>query len=219
MNWLAPLGFLGLIGVIVLIIIYIIKPNYQQKVISSTYVWRLSLKYRKRRLPINRLQNILLFLCQLLILTICAALLARPVIPFEKVGDENEKVILIDASASMQVSDGNTTRFERAVTEAKLLAEETFEKGGVVSLILADATPEFLCQRIGDAQSAEVMAKLDALIAGEGACTYSSANLQGAVALAEEVLNYNNEAQVHLITATEYLERNGILIRDVSRYI
>lgn len=216
MNWLAPLGFLGLIGVIVLIIIYIIKPNYQQKVISSTYVWRLSLKYRKRRLPINRLQNILLFLCQLLILTICAALLARPVIPFEKVGDENEKVILIDASASMQVSDGNTTRFERAVTEAKLLAEETFEKGGVVSLILADATPEFLCQRIGDAQSAEVMAKLDALIAGEGACTYSSANLQGAVALAEEVLNYNNEAQVHLITATEYLERNGILIRDVS---
>ena len=37
MSWLTPLGFLGLIGLIVLILIYIIKPNYQQKFISSTY--------------------------------------------------------------------------------------------------------------------------------------------------------------------------------------
>ena len=40
MSWLTPLGFLGLIGLIVLVIIYIIKPNYQQKVISTTFVWR-----------------------------------------------------------------------------------------------------------------------------------------------------------------------------------
>ena len=46
MTLLTPLGLLGLIGIIVLIIIYIIKPNYQQKFISSTYVWKLSLKYR-----------------------------------------------------------------------------------------------------------------------------------------------------------------------------
>ena len=62
MTWLTPIGFLGLIGLIVLIIIYIIKPNYQNKVISSTFIWRLSLKYRKKRLPINKLQNILQFL-------------------------------------------------------------------------------------------------------------------------------------------------------------
>ena len=37
MNWLTPIGFLGLIGLIVLIIIYIIKPNYQNKIISSRF--------------------------------------------------------------------------------------------------------------------------------------------------------------------------------------
>ena len=58
MIWLVPIGLLGLIGVLALIVIYVIKPNYQQKLISSTYVWKLSLKYKKRRLPINRLQNI-----------------------------------------------------------------------------------------------------------------------------------------------------------------
>ena len=53
MKLLAPLGLLGLLGVVALIIIYIIKPNYQQKFVSSTFVWKLSLKYRKRKIPIN----------------------------------------------------------------------------------------------------------------------------------------------------------------------
>ena len=51
-SWLTPLGFLGLIGLIILLIIYIIKPNYQNKYISSTFVWKLSLKYRKKKMPL-----------------------------------------------------------------------------------------------------------------------------------------------------------------------
>jgi hypothetical protein len=62
MNLLVPLGLLGLISIIALILIYILKPNYQQKIISSTYVWRLSLKYRKKRIPVSRLTNILIFI-------------------------------------------------------------------------------------------------------------------------------------------------------------
>ena len=42
MKWLVPLGFLGLIGLIALLIIYLIKPNFQKKAVSSTYVWKLS---------------------------------------------------------------------------------------------------------------------------------------------------------------------------------
>ena len=38
MSWLTPIGLLGLIGLIALIIIYIIKPNYQNKVISSKVI-------------------------------------------------------------------------------------------------------------------------------------------------------------------------------------
>ena len=53
MSWLTPIGFLGLIGLIILIIIYIIKPNYQQKFISSTFIWKLSLRYKKKKIPIT----------------------------------------------------------------------------------------------------------------------------------------------------------------------
>ena len=218
MTWLAPLGFLGLIGIIMLIIIYFIRPNYQRKMVSSTYVWKLSLKYKKKRIPISRLNNLLIFLCQLLILTICGLLLARPVIEHEKVGDENERILIIDASAGMRVSDnGGTTRFERAVKEARDLAEETIEAGGLVSVILADENPVYLVQRNGQEQLDDVLAAIDTLTESDDKCTYSSANMESAVGLTEEVLSYNPEAQVFLFTGTTYLEKNGINVVDVSK--
>ena len=217
MTWLAPIGFLGLIGIIALIIIYVIKPNYQKKMVSSTFVWKLSLKYRKKRLPVSQLNNILIFICQLLILTICGLLLARPVIEQAKAGDENERIIIIDASASMRVTDGGTTRFVRAVNEARTLAEDTLENGGVVSVIVADSDPEFIVQRYGQDKADEIFAAVDELIEFEDRCSYSSADMSSAVSLTEEVLRYNHEAQVFLFTGTEYLEKNGINVVDVSK--
>lgn len=217
MIWLAPLGLIALSSIIALIIIYIIKPNYQQRMISSTYVWKLSLKYKKRRIPINKLNNILIFLCQLLILTICAMLLAQPVIAHEKVGDESERIIIIDASASMLLSDGNETRFERAVADATALAQETHENGGIVSVILADDTPEFIVQRVSAENSDDLLAGMSSLLEGKTRCSYSSANMEEAIARAEEVLSYNYEAQIHFFTATTYIEDNGVFVHKISR--
>ena len=216
MNLLIPIGLLGLLGLVALIIIYIIKPNYQNKVISSTFIWKLSLKFRKKRLPMNKLNNILLFLCQCLILTICALLLAKPVIPFEKLGNENEKVIVIDASASMLLASAEGTRFTRAVEEAREMAEATMSNGGLVSVVLANDKPSFVAQRLSGDRSEDLHAALDALVADKTGCTYGTADMEGAFALVEEVLNYNNEAQVHLYTATTYLEKNGVTVENMA---
>ena len=102
MSWLTPLGFLGFIGLIILLIIYIIKPNYQHKYISSTFVWKLSLKYRKKKVPLSKLRNILLIICQVLIISLCAAILAQPFINGEDANAGKEKVIILDASAGMR---------------------------------------------------------------------------------------------------------------------
>ena len=66
MNWLVPLGFLGLLGLLALLLIYLIKPNFQKKSVSSTYVWKLSFRFQKKRNPITRVQDILLLICQIL---------------------------------------------------------------------------------------------------------------------------------------------------------
>lgn len=216
MTWLAPIGFLGLLGVVALIVIYLIRPNYQQKMISSTYVWQLSLKYRKKRIPLSKLNNILTFLCQLLILTICGLLLAAPVLETEERGDDSERIIIIDASADMLMKSSGQTRFERAVSEVKTFTDGLFDDGVTVSVILADDTPEFVVQRATALNREDTVAALDGLLADGGKCSYAAADMEGAVALAEEVLVYNPEAQMYLYTATEYLEKNGINVVDVS---
>ena len=144
MTLLTPLGLLGLIGIIVLIIIYIIKPNFQQKFISSTYVWKLSLKYRKKKIPTNKLRNLLLILCQVLFLATCAAILARPNLIIQSAIKEPEVVIIFDASASMRANLDGEKRFVRAVEDASELIEETFEEDGYVSLIFADDEPTYM---------------------------------------------------------------------------
>ncbi len=217
MSLLLPLGLIALSSIIALILIYVIKPNYMQKVISSTYVWKLSLKYKKRRIPVNKINNILIFICQLLILSICAMLIAKPVVPFERIAYTDEKIIIIDASASMMLSDGNESRFDRAVNQAKEKTEDVLSDGGLVTVIVASDKAYDLAQRAKENALSEVVGSLDALKTSDDACTYGSADLNGAVELAEKVLAENSEAEIILYTATEYLNKNGITVVDVSK--
>ena len=205
MTLLAPLGLLGLIGIAVLIIIYLIRPNYQQKFISSTYVWKLSLKYRKKKIPTSKLRNLLLILCQVLFLATCAAILARPNLIVESAIKEPEVVVILDASASMRANLDGEKRFVRAIEDAADLVEETFEKDGYVSLILADNDPRYLLsQRMRQDSSVKIISELNSLMEGETQCTYASSDIDGAIGLCESVIRENPRAKIYLYTDTEY---------------
>lgn len=233
---LAPLGLLGLLGIIALIIIYVLKPNYQQKIISSTYVWKLSLRYRKKRIPISRFRNIIIFICQLLLLTSCAFILAQPVIEAEAEPVISEKVIIIDASASMLVGDGVETRFERAVNEVKQLVEDTLknEENGTVSIVVAGEDAYFLGEIIeeeveGVTTESEPVRRMvredlpyihglldELIVPTDVKCYYGSGDINGGIALAEQVLIDNPDAQVMFYTATEYIDKGNVTVVDVS---
>lgn len=207
MSLLLPLGLLGLIGIIVLIIIYLIKPNYQNKFISSTFVWKLSLKYRKKKLPTSKLKNILLIICQILILTLLAFILAKPVHMYLTSENPEEVVLIIDSSASMRAIDDadGETRYEKVVSRAKSQAAETFSHNGVVSVIVADRKAEFLVSRVDSTKSTEVNSALDELVSGvDLACSYGTSDVTGAIELCDDVIADNADAQIYLYTDTSY---------------
>lgn len=211
MKWITPLGFLGLISLAVLLLIYLLKPNYQQKVVSSTHVWKLSLRYRKKRLPISRLRNLILFICQMLILTACAFMLAQPIIAANSLPENTEKILIIDSSASMQASKGADTRFDRAVDEVRETANDVLRGGGTVSVIIADSAPRFLVQRIGSESTGELNTALDGL-----KCANGGSNTDKAMELAEAVLAENPSAEVVLYTGTRYTDASGVTVVDVG---
>ena len=217
MSWLTPLGFLGFIGLLILLLIYILKPNYQNKQISTTYVWRLSLKYRKKKIPISKLRNILLIICQVLIVCICAFILAQPFIKGDDKDSVNEKVIVIDASGSMLAEVGGETRFERAITQAKALVNEAFEKDSVVSVILAGREATFIRQRATANMRDALLREMDALVdPNDFKCTYGAADIDGSMTLAESVLEVNPKAEVVLFTGTTYINDGKVDVRYVS---
>ena len=214
MSWLYPLGFLGLIGLIILAVIYLIKPNYQNKFISSTFVWKLSLKYRKKRLPISKLRNIILIICQVLAITACSFLLAQPFIDGDDANAGKEKVIIIDASANMLAEVEGVTRFDRAVDGAEALAKETLDNGGAVSVILASRKASVLVQRLDSEGEEAAMQALGGLSNTD--CCYSAGDIDGAMSLAETVIAENPKAEIVFYTGTTYIDDGKVTVKSVA---
>lgn len=218
MTWLTPIGFLGLIGLIVLLIIYLIKPNYQNKMISSTFVWKLSLKYRKKRIPVSKLRNLLLIIAQILTICACAFILAQPHIMSEETVEKySEKIVILDASASMLTEYEGEKRFDRAVKDIQALTEEVFKNDSKVSVILAAGKASFIFQRADSTSKADVEEKLMALTDPAAyQCTYGSADIEGAVKLAEQVTEENPDCEVLLYTGNTYIDSGDIEVKPMA---
>lgn len=217
MTFLTPLGLLGLLGIAALIIIYIIKPNYQNKMVSSTFVWKRSLKYRRKRIPISKIRNLLLIICQILIISLCAVLLAQPFIPGATNANADEKVLIIDASADMLTEDEGKTRFERAIGEVRAQIGEAEKKKGLVSVIIAGSKPSYLIQRETTEEIDALYDALDALASEDGiACSYGSGDVDGAMQLAADVLEENPAAEIYFYTATTYWDKGNVTVVNVS---
>lgn len=205
MSLLYPLGLIALIGIIVLIIIYIIKPNYQTKFVSSTFVWKLSLKYRKKKLPTSRLRNILLIICQVLILTLLSLIIAYPIYRYQQEKQQDETILVIDSSSSMRTEYDNVTRFERAIEKAKQLSDQTIAEGGVMTILIASENPSTLVEKYGEERKNEIIEELDLLVeSAETDCSYAKADVDKAFDMCDDLLTKNPTAKVIFYTDTKY---------------
>lgn len=198
MGLLTPLGLLGLIGIPILIVIYIIKPKYHEKKISSTFIWKLSLKYRKRKIPLQWLQRSLLFFIQVLVIGLTALLLARPLMQVS--AKDGEKVVILDVSASMTSTNNGVSRLDRALDELVKLADSVNEENKL-TIILADSTPEYLTRR--ETSSSYIKFLLSTVTP-----TYEECNFDEALKLANTVIDENPSSEILYYTDCHY-EKTG----------
>ncbi len=212
----AYLGLLGLLGILCLVIIYIIKPNYQHKSVSSTFVWRLSQKYKKKKIPVSRLRNILLFICQILALTAMGLIMAHPIHRLTAESPQTDVVYVVDSSASMYAGLDGETRFSRAVSEVESAAEGVLDDGGYVSVILADGDPDFLINRASYNEMSAVRETLEALLNDEAACFYGEADVAAAMSLTGRILQVNPTAEIYFYTDTQYSVTDGVTVVSVA---
>ena len=206
MSFLLPLGLLALSSVIALIIIWIIKPKYHEKTISSTLIWELSLKYQKRKMPFQWLKQSLLLLLQILILVILSFMLAKPFIKLNTRG--GEKIFILDCSASMQAVTNGETRFDKAKKEIlKTVGQKTDEDK--ITIILAEKTATFAVRR---ENANDVINK----VINEAECSYTSSDVASAISLANGVLTENPSAEIILYTDVDYVHPGYVTVKNMS---
>lgn len=208
MRLLLPFGLLALTGLIVLLVIYLIKPSYQSKLVPSTYIWRESLKYRKRQRKDSIFRNLLIILCQVLIIVLASLILSMPFVRTASAGDLDENILIIDGSASMRAASEGSTRFERAVSEALGFAEQSIDDEVPVSIILAGEEAAYVVT--GESSFDAVEEALSAL-----ECSYAAGDIAGAMELAA-ALQEDKTAEVRFYTGTQYRETGGVSVVDVS---
>lgn len=108
-----------LITIPLVIMLYILKRKYKEEVISSSLLWKEVYKNTRANTPWEKLRKNIMMLLQILILLALILALMKPFLNFGGKSYKNV-VLVIDNTASMNVTYNDTTRLE----ESKKLAKE-----------------------------------------------------------------------------------------------
>jgi Ca-activated chloride channel family protein len=140
MSFLAPLAFAFATALPVVIVFYLLKRRRTTRLVSSTLLWQKFLAETQANAPFQKLRHNWLLILQLLLLALVVLALARPFLG-GTTKPARLKVLILDASASMQATDEKPTRFEKARAEALKLVDG-LRDGEQMMLLLAGASTE-----------------------------------------------------------------------------
>ena len=127
--FLSPLGLAAIVAAVPVILLYLVRPDPRRVTLPTIRFLTDSDGTSSSTPLLERLKRSALLLLQLLAIVLFATALATPYVPVSESETVEETVLVVDASASMNVESGGTTRFDRAVSAAR---EETTSTTSVV---------------------------------------------------------------------------------------
>lgn len=201
-----PLGLLGLLGIPVLIAVYLLKNKYIESIIPSTYLWQLSERFLRRRNPLSRLAGIISLVLQLLLVTVISLTIAHPVFILE--GEAHAYTFVLDGSGSMQMADGDGTRFDRAKGEIDALIENATD-GSTFSLVLAADTARVIFENVESKEQARRMLS-------EQLCSDTADTLSDAVTLAQGYFDRDRSTLTYLVTDKTYGTAKNLTVLPIG---
>ena len=206
MNFLYPLGLLALLAIPVLILIYIIKNRYTEQTIASTYLWTLSEKFLRRRVPINRLTGIISLILQILAVLLIAVILAHPILYIPDAA--NAYCFILDGSGSMNITQNDKTRFEMGKEKITEIIQNSMN-GSTYTLIYAGNSTDTIYEDFGNKERAiEILNNLS--------ISYAEAGLTDALGAAQSYFNENPYALTYLVTDKKFETSENVSIINVS---
>lgn len=191
MSFLAPAAFAFAAAIPVVIVFYLLKRKRVVKLVSSTLLWQKFLAETQASAPFQRLRHNWLLVLQILLLLLAVLALARPYFAGQTTASQL-RVLILDASASMQATDVAPSRFENARAEA-LRWIDGLREGERMVIVQAAANAEVKQSETGDKsalrRALQACAPMD-----------SPTRLVPALRMAESLVRDRTGAEIHLFS-------------------
>ncbi|HMC28215.1 MAG TPA: BatA and WFA domain-containing protein [Verrucomicrobiae bacterium] len=191
MSFLTPIALAFAASIPVVIVFYLLKRKRVVKLVSSTLLWQKFLAETQANAPFQRLRHNWLLILQLLLLVLVVLALARPYFAGQA-KSSRLRVVILDASASMQSTDERPSRFENARSEALKLVDGLRDNDQMVVLQSAANT------EVKQSATSDKMAlrrALESCVAVD-----SPTRLAEAFKLAETLVRNQPDAEIHLFS-------------------
>lgn len=191
MSFLAPTAFIFAATIPVVVLFYLLKRKRVVKLISSTLLWQKFLAETQANAPFQKLRHNWLLILQILLLLLAILALSRPYFTGESKSSKL-RVVILDASASMQSTDVAPSRFEKARGEALQWIDSLRDDDKMVVLQAAGSTE---VKQSATVNKAALRRALESC-----AVTDSGTRLKEAFKLAETLTRNQPDAEIHLFS-------------------
>jgi hypothetical protein len=191
MHFLAPLALSFAATIPVVVLFYLLKRKRVVKLVSSTILWQRFLSETQASAPFQRLRKNWLLILQILLLALAVFALSRPYFA-AKAKPAELRVVILDASASMQATDESPSRFDKARAEALKWVDNLAGSDQMV-ILLAGANAEVK-------QSATSEKPLLRRALQSCTCSDSPTRLLSILRMAESLVRDQKNAEVHLFS-------------------
>src|SRR5438128_8227151 len=191
MNFLAPAGLAFAAAIPVVIVFYLLKCKRVVKLVSSTLLWQKFLAETQASAPFQRLRKNWLLILQIILLSLAVLALSRPFFK-TKARPAELRVVVLDASASMQATDETPSRFEKARAEALKWVDSL---SGSDQMVILQAGANTEVKQSATSEKAALRRALQAC-----ACSDGPTRLVPALRMAESLVRDQKGAEVHLFS-------------------
>ncbi|HSU56322.1 MAG TPA: BatA and WFA domain-containing protein [Candidatus Dormibacteraeota bacterium] len=191
MNFLAPAAFLFAISLPVVVVFYLLKRKRVVKLVSSTLLWQKFLSETQASAPFQRLRKNWLLILQLILLALAVLALSRPFFA-TKTKPAQLRVVILDASASMQATDESPSRFEKARSEALKWVDGLANNDQMV-ILQAGANTEV--KQSATSEKAALRRALQSCVCSDG-----PTRLVPALRMADSLVRDQRSAEIHLFS-------------------
>jgi Ca-activated chloride channel family protein len=191
MSFLAPAGFAFAAAIPVVVLFYLLKRKRVVKLVSSTLLWQQFLAETQASAPFQKLRKNWLLILQLILLSLVILALARPYFS-ARTQPAQLRVIILDASASMQAADETPSRFEKARGEALKWVDSLANNDQMV-ILLAGINTEV--KQSATSEKAALRRAIQSCVCSDG-----PTRLVSALRMGESLVRDQRGAEIHLFS-------------------